>query len=259
MSSYFLLHGQRFSLSSFVASAGIARHETDFVETRLIYLQTGLFIVKDERSIWSASPGQVVWLPAGTRYDIEECGNTSGVVVSLAPILCAGLPEVPCPMTVSGLVPMVLERVVTWQQKGAPGVFLPLAARQERLLQVLLDELHEGIQGKGRLILPKGQLLNHMAHEILARPEERRGIEDWASRIKISSRSINRHFSRETGMTFAKWRQGASLLVARKLLAEGESVQNVSSAVGYENVSAFIASFKKVYGQTPAHFRQIFE
>lgn len=259
MSSYFLLHGQRFSLSVFSAPAGVSRQESVHGETRLIYLRTGLLIVEDERSFWSASPGQVVWLPSGSRYDIGEYGNAAGIAVSLAPGLCAGLPETPCAMTVSELVPMVLERAVTWQQKGAPGVFQPLVARQERLLQVLLDELHEGIPEQGRLLLPKGKLLNYMAREILAKPGERRGIEDWASRIRISSRSISRHFSRETGMTFAQWRQGASLLMARKLLAEGESVQNVSPAVGYENVSAFIASFKKVYGQTPAHFRQIFE
>lgn len=76
--------------------------------------------------------------------------------------------------------------------------------------------------------------------------------------MKISSRNISRHFSRETGMTFAQWRQGASLMMARKWLAQGESVQQVSQRVGYKNVSTFIASFRKFYGQTPSHFRQQF-
>ena len=152
----------------------------------------------------------------------------------------------------------ILERAVTWQEGGIDGVFQPLAARQERLLLVLLDELHAASQQKGRLVLPKSKPLNEMAREILASPVRRKSIEEWAQRMNISSRSISRHFSRETGMTFAQWRQCASLMAARQWLAQGESVRHVARRVGYENVSAFIASFRKLYGQTPSHFRQQF-
>ncbi len=259
MSSYFLLHGQRFSLSAFTDTAGIVQTGHGQREIGFVYLQAGLLVVEDERGFWSVSPGQIAWLPSCYRYDIEECGHICGITVSLAPGLCAGLPEMPCAMAVSGLVPMILERVVTWQEKGVDGVFQPLAPRQERLLQVLIDELHAGLREPGRLPLPKSRLLAHMAREILDNPGERKGIEEWAVRMKTSSRSISRHFSRETGMTFAQWRQTASLLMAKKRLARKENVQHVSQSVGYENVSAFIASFKRVYGMTPAQFRQLFD
>lgn len=258
MSSYFLLHGQRFSLSTFASPAGIVQPGHGQNEIWLVYLQAGLLIVEDDRGFWSVSPGQIAFLPPGCRYEVEVYGRTSGVVVSLAQGLCTGLPEVSCAMTVSGFVPMILERAVTWQQKGVDGVFQPLDPRQERLLQVLFDELHTGSQELERLLLPRGRILNYIAREILNSPGERKGIEEWALHMNISSRSISRHFSRETGMTFAQWRQTASLLMARKRLAQGENVQHVSQSVGYENVSAFIASFKKVYGLTPAQFRQMF-
>lgn len=258
MSSYFLLHGQRFSLSAFAAPGGIVQPAHAANETRLVYLHRGLLVVEDERGFWSASFGQVAWFPPHFHYSVQEFGQSSGIVASLAPALCAGLPEAPCVLNVSDLVPMILERAVTWQQGGIDGVFQPLAARQERLLLVFLDELHAASQQKGRLVLPKSRPLNEMAREILANPVRRKSIEEWAQRMKISSRSISRHFSRETGMTFAQWRQCASLMAARKWLAQGESVQQVSRRVGYENVSAFIASFRKLYGQTPSHFRQQF-
>ena len=259
MSSYFLLHGQRFSLSTFTVPAKIVPPGHGQNEVWLVYLRAGLLVVEDDRGFWSVSPGQVAFFPPGCRYEIEACGCISGVAVSLAPGLCVGLPEISCAMTVSGFVPMILERAVTWQQKGGAGIFQPLDPRQERLLQVLLDELHTGSQELGRLLLPKGKMLNDIAREILNNPGERKGIEEWASCMDISSRSISRHFSRETGMTFAQWRQVASLLVARKRLAQGENVQHVSQSVGYENVSAFIASFQRVYGITPAQFRQMFD
>jgi AraC-like DNA-binding protein len=37
-------------------------------------------------------------------------------------------------------------------------------------------------------------------------------------------------------------------------LGEGESVTNVALETGYEDVSSFIAAFKKSTGQTPARF-----
>ena len=258
MSSYFLLHGQRFSLSAFAAPTGIVQPAHAANETRLVYLHKGLLVVEDERGFWSASFGQVAWFPPHFHYSVQEFGQSSGIVASLAQALCAGLPEVPCVLNFTELVPVILERAVTWQEGGIDGVFQPLAARQERLLLVLLDELHAASQQKGRLVLPKSKPLNEMAREILASPVRRKSIEEWAQRMNISSRSISRHFSRETGMSFAQWRQCASLMAARQWLAQGESVRHVARRVGYENVSAFIASFRKLYGPTPSHFRQQF-
>lgn len=127
------------------------------------------------------------------------------------------------------------------------------------MLQVFMDELRYSSHLQDRLLLPKGKRMNMMARDILANPSNRKSINDWAAKTGISSRTISRHFSDETNMTFAQWRQRASLMVARKRLALGESVHDVALAVGYENVSAFIASFKKAYDQTPAQFRQLFE
>ena len=258
MSSYFLLHGQRFSLSTFTEPEGIMQPGHGQNETWLVYLQQGLVIVEDERGYWAVLPGQVAWLPPHFHYETGGYGQVAGICASLSPQLCTGLPEIPCALAVPALVHPILERAVTWQQSGVDGVFQPLLARQERLLQVLLDELRYSSQVQERLLLPKEKKLHYLAREIMKLPAQRRTIEDWADCMKISSRSISRHFSAETGMTFAQWRQNASLTMALKLLAEGESVARASRSAGYENVSAFIASFKKAFGQTPAQFRQQF-
>lgn len=140
MSSYFLLYGQRFSLSAFAAPWCIVHPAHAANETRLVYLHKGLLVVEDERGFWSASFGQAAWFPPRFHYAVQEFGQSSGIVASLAPALSAGLPEVPCVLNVSELVPMILERAVTWQESSIDGVFQPLAARQERLLLVFLDK-----------------------------------------------------------------------------------------------------------------------
>ncbi|EEO27988.2 helix-turn-helix domain-containing protein [Oxalobacter paraformigenes] len=259
MSSCFLLHGQRFSLLTFTTPAGIAQPGHAQNESWFVYLEKGFLAVEDERGYWTVLPGRIGWMPPHFHYEIRAYGHVAGICASLTPLLCAGLPEIPSALAISSLVAPILERAVTWQPDGVGGVFQPLPARQERLLQVLLDELRYSSQGQARLLLPKDKRLNYLAREILKNPGERRTVEEWAERMRISSRSISRHFSRETNMTFAQWRQNASLIVAMKRLAEGESVREAARSVGYENVSAFITSFKKAFGQTPAQFRQQFD
>lgn len=258
MSSYFLLHGQRFALSAITPSSGMDIGKRSPHETQLFYLQKGFVTVEDERGYWTVGPGQVAWMPPYIQYETKEVGRIAGWGASLSPLLCVGMPEMACTLNCSPFIPLILERAYQWHQ-GEDGANQPLLARHETLLQVFVDELRYSSHVQERLLLPKGKKLNAIARDILASPANRKSINDWADKTGISSRSISRHFSNETNMTFAQWRQRASLMAARKKLALGESVQEVAQAVGYENVSAFIASFKKAYDQTPAQFRQLLE
>ena len=258
MSSFFLLNGQRFALSAISSSGGLKIKKRMPHETQFFYLHKGFVTVEDERGYWTAGPGQVAWMPPYINYQIQEIGRIAGWGISISAHLSIGMPEVGCALDSSPFVPLILERAYQWHQ-GEEGVYVPLISRYEIMLQVLVDELRYSSPVQERLLLPKGKKLNMMARDILVNPGNRKSINDWADRTKISARSISRHFSTETNMTFAQWRQRASLMVARKKLALGESVHEVAQAVGYENVSAFIASFKKAYNQTPAQFRQMFE
>lgn len=258
MSSYFLLHGQRFALSAISPSKGMEIGKRGSHETQFFYLQKGFVSVEDERGYWTVGPGQLAWMPPYIRYETEQIGRIAGWGVTLSSLLCVGMPEVACALYCSPFVPLILERAHQWLQKD-DSVYQTLQPRQEVMLQVFMDELRYSSRTQDRLILPKGKRLNTMAKDILANPSNRKSINDWADKTGISARSISRHFSSETNMTFAQWRLRASLMVARKKLALGESVHEVAQAVGYENVSAFIASYKKAYNQTPAQFRQLFE
>lgn len=258
MSSYFLLHGQRFALSAISSSSGMKIRKQGAHETQFFYLQKGFVTVEDKRGYWTVGPGQVAWMPPYIHYETEEIGRIAGWGVSISAHLSIGMPEVACALDCSPFVPLILERAHQWHQ-GEDGVYIPLISRYEIMLQVLVDELRYHSRIQERLLLPKGKKLNGMARDILASPASRKSINDWADKTQISARSISRHFSTETNMTFAQWRQRASLMAARKKLAMGESVQEVAQAVGYENVSAFIASFRKAYHQTPAQFRQLFD
>lgn len=58
----------------------------------------------------------------------------------------------------------------------------------------------------------------------------------------------------ETGYSLGAWRQRARLLRSVELLAEGHSVTTIALDLGYSNISAFIALFKRAFGLTPTQY-----
>ncbi|MFJ7111440.1 helix-turn-helix domain-containing protein [Pseudomonas sp. NPDC098740] len=66
---------------------------------------------------------------------------------------------------------------------------------------------------------------------------------------RCSSRTVS-----ETGFTFSQWRRRARLLRALERLAAAVPVTTIALELGYENVSAFIAMFRRTFGVTPGRY-----
>jgi AraC-like DNA-binding protein len=75
-------------------------------------------------------------------------------------------------------------------------------------------------------------------------------LDEWAARLHISVKTLQRDFAREFGMTFTQWRTKLRLRAARALLGT-EAVGAVAHRVGYASPSAFVTAFAKEYGYTP--------
>ena len=80
-------------------------------------------------------------------------------------------------------------------------------------------------------------------------------IDEWADALAMNRRNFTRIFRRETGMSFAEWRQQACLSVALPKLAAGESVTAVALDLGYDSPGNFSMMFKRVLGVSPSHYR----
>ncbi|WP_445190538.1 helix-turn-helix domain-containing protein [Sphingomonas sp. Sph1(2015)] len=63
-----------------------------------------------------------------------------------------------------------------------------------------------------------------------------------------------RRFTAETGFGFSEWRQRARNLHAIEQLAEGLAVTTIALDLGYDNVRAFIAMFRRTMGVTPGRY-----
>lgn len=88
-----------------------------------------------------------------------------------------------------------------------------------------------------------------MSHD----PADPTRLDEWAARLHISPKTLQRDFVREFGVPFTRWRTRLRLHAARVLLGT-DSVTAVAHRVGYASASAFVAAFAKEFGTPPGQF-----
>jgi AraC-like DNA-binding protein len=71
----------------------------------------------------------------------------------------------------------------------------------------------------------------------------------------MNRRRFTRLFRRETGMSFAEWRQQACLSAALPRLAVGEPITTIALDLGYEGPANFSTMFKRALGVSPSRYR----
>ncbi|WP_413774602.1 AraC family transcriptional regulator [Janthinobacterium sp. GMG2] len=207
----------------------------------------GLLSIAADSGQWVVPASHCVWMPPHHVHALRSHGPFAGWSVYVDEASCASLPAAPCVMRVSGLLREAVGRASTWED-GA------LDARQERVAGVILDEIAAAPHEPFGLPLPTDPRLLRVARAILDDLADERGVEALAAWAGISPRTLARRFTLETGFTPSAWRQRARILRALELLAAGRPVTTIALDLGYDNVSAFIAMFKRVMGGTPGRY-----
>jgi AraC-like DNA-binding protein len=215
---------------------------------QLLGATTGLLSVDAGEHRWVVPATHAVWVPPEVSHGVRSHGPFAGWSVYVIAPACAALPATPCVLPISDLLRAAITRAATWSCEV-------LDAAQSRLADVMLDEINAAPQVPLGLPMPRDARLVRIARALSARPGDERDLQDWASWAGIAARSLSRRFSAETGFSFAQWRQRLRLLHALELLASGRQVAAVALDVGYDNVSAFIALFKRTTGMTPGRYQ----
>jgi AraC-like DNA-binding protein len=78
-------------------------------------------------------------------------------------------------------------------------------------------------------------------------------IDSVATRSGASTRTLERLFVKETGMTFTQWKTRLILTEAVERLSKGETVTSVSIEFGY-SPSSFAQMFKSNLGCSPIQY-----
>ena len=209
----------------------------------------GLITVEVRDGRWVVPAMHAVWIPPHTAHGLRSHGVFSGWNVFVDQAACSALAPKPCIFAVSPLLHEAVVRAATWCIGETT-----LDAAQERLAGVIVDEVRACVPVALGLPLPKDVRLLKIAAALSDRPGERRRLADWAEWAGIAPRSLTRRFVDETGFSFTEWRQRLRMLRGLELLAAGKPVTTIAFELGYDNVSAFIALFKRTFGVTPGRY-----
>jgi AraC-like DNA-binding protein len=211
-------------------------------------VESGLVHVHTARGSWLLPPHRAGWMPPGEMHTVTISGAMSGWGVFLAPDVCECLPDHPCVIGVSLLLRELVHRASSWSWN------VDLDERQQRVMDVLLDEIHHATHEPLHLPMPIDRRLLRIAQAVIAQPQDNRSLEEWAAWGGLSPRTLSRLFRAETALSFAQWRQQARLTRGLEQLADGAPVAAVADALGYASTSAFIAMFRRSFGHSPARY-----
>jgi AraC-like DNA-binding protein len=215
---------------------------------QLIYAVHGVMVVGSASGQWIVPPTRAIWMPAGVAHWIRCVGVVHMRSIYIHPDAAPGLPE---RSQAVGVSPLLRELI-----QAATEIALPYdeATRAGRLMRLLLDELATLPVLPLHLPQPADERLARICRTLLDRPDDGSTLADWAVRLGLDAKTIQRLFARHTGMTFGQWRQQARLLAGLEQLAAGTKVVDVALALGYDSPSAFATMFKRQFGQTPSEF-----
>ncbi len=122
------------------------------------------------------------------------------------------------------------------------------------LADLIILELRVHAPASLDLPMPPEGVLREVAEHLSALPAARTGNAALARRFGLGTRSLERAFAAETGLSLGQWRRQARLQHALRELGAGASVKAAARATGYRSPSAFIAAFRAALGTTPARY-----
>ncbi|WP_338620949.1 AraC family transcriptional regulator [Paludibacterium sp. THUN1379] len=230
-----LQHGVRERTGSHVHATG-----------QLFVVREGAIHLRSSEGQWLVPSGCLGWVPPICAHEALFPCAVSGQSVYVDDGWSGRY--LPLALKVVRLSPLLMAVLPFCLDEGLP------ARRRALYWQVLADGLSYAPSLSSGMALPQSSRLLAVVQQLLAVPDDERGLDDWALHAGMSRSTFMRHFRRETGLAFGVWRQQLRVWHAMRLLAEGRSVTEVALTVGYQSPSAFIQVFRRQLGMTPAAF-----
>lgn len=215
---------------------------------QFLFAVEGTMTVRTHRRLWVVPPSRALWVPARTVHEIRMHGAVEMRSLYIDGATTAGMPT---QCVVLNVTPLLRELVVRaaglpprYDEGGEDGLLMRLLmAEIRRLPACALD-----------LPLPESADLARLCERVLADLSVRRPCGADAREMRASARTLYRRFLRETGVTFARWKQQARLMESIRRLATGAPVTTVAMDLGYDSPSAFSAMFRRSLHATPRSF-----
>jgi AraC-like DNA-binding protein/quercetin dioxygenase-like cupin family protein len=211
---------------------------------QFILVEAGTSHLYTELGTWIIPARRIAWVPPGVLHASRSSGGGNGWVI----VPPKGLPDLPsqvCVLRASALMLSALQRVARMRPHDRLGALL---------WRVIAEEMRGAQPELLEVPLPSSPRLLKAAQSVLTSPTAAISLDRVAAHAGMSRRSFARHFRSQTGLSFARWKRAVIAQHALELVAAGHKVSSVATDVGYESVSAFIAMFRRQYGDSPRQF-----
>lgn len=218
--------------------------------SQLIFGCSGVITVTSHAGSWVVPSLRAVWVPGGVEHEMRTSGSVQMRTVYIEPAASDLLPAACCVVAVSPLLRELINAAVQ-----IPNDY-PTGGREERIMNLILDEIRPAPILPLDLPMPKDRRLLAICNEILANPGRNTSLAGFGRQVGASQRTLERMFPAELGMTFSRWRQQARLLSGIRMLAEGAAVSTIAMDLGYESPSAFSVMFRRALGIAPSEYFQ---
>lgn len=215
---------------------------------QLLYATDGVMVVHSDAGSWVVPPNRALWMLAGLRHSVTMSGDVLMRTAYIDASKVKSLPKESCVINVSPLLRELLVEAVKIPQTRE------LAGRDAMLIDLLIEEVRASSTIPLHLPTPTDARLRAICKALMERPSEASSAAALADSVGIAERTLHRLFTKETGMTFAQWREQSRLLHALRRIAEGSKVIDVALDCGYSSPSAFAAMFKRHFGVAPSAF-----
>jgi AraC-like DNA-binding protein len=224
-------------------------HQHRHKRGQFLYAATGAVAVSTPEGAWVAPPERAVWIPCGTPHAVRMVGPVQTRSVFIEPGFSAAIGQ---SCRVVGVSPLLRQLLVTAAEIP---VEYDETGRDGLVMDLIVAEI-----GRAPLIplavpFPSHPALAERCHAFLELPRIDDRIDHWADALAMNRRRFTRLFRRETGMSFAEWRQQACLSVALPRLAAGDPITTIALDLGYDTPANFSTMFKRVLGVPPTRYR----
>jgi len=215
---------------------------------QLLYAIEGVMVVRSRDGCWVVPPNRALWLAPDLEHEVKMAGDVRMRTVFIDAEAIEGLPTRTCVLSVSALLRELIVAAVE-----TPTIY-PENSRSDLLMRLLAEELRTSNELPLHLPLPNDERIRFICEHLIAYPDNTFTVTEWAERIEVTSKTIHRLFTKETGMSFAQWREQARLLFALRKIANGEKIIDIAFDCGYGSPSAFTAMFRRHFGVPPSSF-----
>ncbi|MBB4121468.1 AraC family transcriptional regulator [Martelella radicis] len=214
---------------------------------QLVWAEEGILRVHSCGAHWLAPTSHAVWIPGEVFHAVVMETDVSTCFIYIDPSV-TDLRGRHC--EVLYMTPLMRQLLLRFRALGLSGN----RDRLSRLSGVIIDEL--AFLPTAPLSLPAGSdpRLVRVTGRLLERPDDHANLEELARFAGAGTRTLERLFRRETGLSFSEWRNRLRLMEAVNHLSHGKSSVEIASLLGYRSASAFVAAFRRNFGVPPQSY-----